>query len=539
MSTALTACIRTTKSRTKYNRNKMTELQTIDFFIPLPESVDVEDGINFPLVEIDDGEVIEAIRFKDKDGVSKRFSRRIMFCQVPSLVSEPGIGEAFAVMSAYCENQAPQANIPPSSDGKITVIQVGCITARKPLSEDMLSDLFSDAIASIRRFLKAYHIVTQHTVELVTRQNTAPFIPYSAEDIDDKGQPINNRASLQTGMLIVHPPKTGSTVETSISTQQLDDIAFTSSTFLDNTLDQFYNIRREAFIAYNKGNSIVASLLLGVAAETMFDELLLMLLWEEGVLPKDAYALLRDEKSDTTFKRVESDLYSSRLGGEWSSLKKGTAVRKWRYKILELRNKIAHIGYEPTQEEMQEGFDTLIELVSFTADRLCESFKKYPICADVIVGYPGMVKRGCREEFDKFVKDLVYPANPQRTFGYWKFEVERFSREKPFMGSYKKSKPAYFIHASGEEMWLLLDDDNRLVQRIPDQTVSDKALLKNLDATIKKAKRHRKGQNTLIEIRDNLKPKYKKDTNREWYPAYTITDTRNINRWQISYLPPQ
>lgn len=521
----------------------MNKLQTIDFFIPLPESIDIQDGINFPLVEIDDGEITDAIHFKDSDGVSKRFSRRIMFCQVSSPVSEPGISEAFAVMNTYCENQTPQADgtsvSPPLSDGKITVVQVGCITARKPLSEEMLSDLFNDAIASIRRFLKAYHIVTQHTVELATRQNTVPFIPYSAEDIDDKGQSINERASLQTGMLIVHPPKTGSTVETSISTELLNDIAFTSSTYLDNTLDQFYNIRREAFIAYNKGNSIVASLLLGVAAETMLDELLLMLLWEEGVLPKDAYDLLKDETSDTTFKRIESDLYSERLGGEWSSLKKGTVVRKWRYKILELRNKIAHIGYEPTQEEMQEGFETLIELVSFTADRLCENFKRYPICTDVIVGYPGMVKRGCREEFEEFVKDLVYPDNPQRTFGYWKFEVERFRQEKPFMGSYKKSKPAYFIHASGEEMWLLLDDENRLVQRIPDQTVSSKGLRKNLNAAIKTATKHRNGQNTLIEIRDDLKPKYKKDTRKEWYPAYTVTDTRNINRWQISYLPPQ
>lgn len=517
----------------------MIELQTIDFFIPLPEPIDIQDGVNFPLVEIDDGEVIEAIRFKDKDGLSKRFSRRVMFCQVPSSSSEYGVGEAFAVMNTYSGGQAPQDGTLPTSESKVTVVQVGCITTRTPLSEDMLSELFNDAIASVRRFLKAYNIVTQHTVELVTRQNTAAFIPYSAEDIDDQGQPIDDRSSLQTGMLIVHAPTAASTTETSISSEELDSIAHVSSTYLDNTLDQFYDIRREAFIAYSKGNSVVASLLLGVAAETMLDELLLMILWEEGMLPEDVHELWRSDSSDTTFKRVESDLYSSRLGGEWSSRVKGSTIRKWRHKILELRNKVAHIGYEPTQEEMQEGFDTLIELVSFTADRLSENLKQYPICTDVIVGYPGMVKRGCREEFEEYTQDLVHPDNPQRTFGYWKFEVERFRSDRPFMGSYKKSKPAFLIHASGEKMWLLLDDENRLALRIPSQDITSPVLRKNIDAVTKRAEKLRKGQNTLIEIRDTFKPKYKKDTSKEWYPLYTITDTRNIHRWPISYLPPQ
>lgn len=518
----------------------MTELQSIDFFISLPEPIDIQDGINFPLIEVDDGKITEAIRFKDRDGLSMRFSRRVMFYQVPSSSSEYGIEEAFSVMNNYSEGQMLQTDGLPAFDSKVTVVQVGCIVGRKPLSEDILSDLFNDAIASVRRFLKAYHIVTHHIVELVTRQNTAAYVPYSAEDIDDKGQPIDGRSTLQTGMLIVHAPATKvGAVDRSISNEELNDIAHVSSTYLDNTLDQFYNIRREAFIAYDRGNSVVASLLLGVAAETMLDELLLMILWEEGALPKNVHELWKNESSDTTLKRVESDMYSSRLGGEWSSHAKGSVIRKWRYKILELRNKVAHIGYEPTQEEMQEGFDALIELVSFTADRLCESLTKYPICADVIVGYPGMVKRGCRDEFEEFTKDLVYPDNPQRTFGYWKFEVERFRREKPFMGSYKKSRPVYLIHANGETIWLLLDEDNRLVQRIPGQEITNPALRDNIDSIMKEVEKQRKGQNTLIELRDGFKPKYKKDINKTWYPAYTVTDTRNIHRWPISYLPPE
>jgi hypothetical protein len=517
------------------------QLQSVSFFISLPSSIDVPAGVSFPLVEIDDGSEPIAIRFTDKDGINKRFNMHITVHQVASTINLSDTDACFSVFKELYSGQAEQEEITDTKDvkvdTKITVVQVACIRERKPLNGEIMSELFDKAIDAIRRYLKAYHMVTQQLVQLPTRQTTSAFVPYAVEDIDDQGEFIGQRASFQRGMFITHPIQNVSSIGTILSIQDINNIAHTSSTYLGNVLDQFYNVRREALLSYDSGNTIVAGILLGMAAEILLDELLLMLLWEEGVLPHEAREIFKNEETDTAFKRVKSGLYQKRIGGDWSTGETGV-IHKWRYHVLELRNKIAHIGYEPTQNEMQEGQDTLVELVKYIADLLCANLEKYPVCADLIVGHSGMERRGCRKLFEEIIKDLPYLINPQRTFGNWKFEIERLARENPFVGSYKKSVPVYLVHANGDQMWLLLDEKNRLVKRIPDQTIANSKQRAGLDKTINIAITQRKGQSTLIELQ-NFRPKYNKVAGSEWTPLYMVSDQRNISRWPVSYLPPK
>jgi hypothetical protein len=129
------------------------------------------------------------------------------------------------------------------------------------------------------------------------------------------------------------------------------DIVHASGTYLGNVLDPFFNIRREALLAVYSGNTIVAGILFGSAAEILLDELLLLLLWEEGTCPDEASALFKNRETDTTLKRVKSKLYQTRIGGDWSMNRDGL-IGRWRSSIAELRNRITHSGYEPTQKEM-------------------------------------------------------------------------------------------------------------------------------------------------------------------------------------------
>src|SRR5258708_6429834 len=517
------------------------QLQSVNFFISLPSPIDVQAGVNFPLIEIDDGSEPAAIRFIDEDGVSKRCTMRFVFHQVAWSADLPDVDASFKALKDYYSEQAGQEEVANRKDikvnTKITVIQVASITKHKPLDEDTMSELFDSAIDEIRRYLKAYHMVTQRLVKLPTRQTTSVFVPYAVEDIDDEGKFVGQRESLQKGIFITQPIPQESSIDTTISVEQMNEIAQASSTYLGNVLDQFYNIRREALLSYDSGSTIVAGILLGMAAEILLDELLLMILWEEGVLPDQAREIFKNEETDAAFKRVKSGLYQERIGGNWSVGGTGV-IRQWRYHILELRNRIAHIGYEPTQEEMQKGLDTLVELVKHIADLLCTDLEKYPICTNLIVGHSGMERRGCRNLFEEIIKNLPYPANPQATYGNWKFEIERLVRENPFVGSYKKSIPVYLVHASGAQMWLLLDEKNRLVKRIPNQTIANSQQQAGLDKAISVAAVQRKGQSTLIEMQ-GFRPRYIKVADSEWTPLYMVSDQRNISRWPVSYLPPK
>jgi hypothetical protein len=181
---------------------------------------------------------------------------------------------------------------------------------------------------------------------------------------------------------------------------------------------------------------------------------------------------------------------------------------------------------------------TLAELVTYIADLLCAHLEKYFICTALVVGFSGMERRGCLTLYRDLIKDVPYPLNPQATFGNWKFEVERMARDKPFAGSYKNAKLVYFVHANGDQMWLLVDENNRLVKKVPDQTLSNSKLQKGLDASIERARTQRKGQSTMIELQ-NMKPDSHKVTDSEWMPLYTVSDQRNISCWPISYLPPK
>ena len=87
-------------------------------------------------------------------------------------------------------------------------------------------------------------------------------------------------------------------------------------------------------------------------------------------------------------------------------------------------------------------------------------------------------------------------------------------------------------------MWLLLDEKNRLVKRIPDQTIANSKQRAGLDNAISMAVTQRKGQSTLIELR-SFRPKYNKVADSEWTPVYMVSDQRNISRWPVSYLPPK
>lgn len=525
------------RKKTETPASDTAKLQSIDFFIPLPESIDIANGINFPLVEYDDQAVQDTISFTRNDGVSLRFNSRIMFHQIPVSKSTNDTVAAFKAFDIFFGEVRDDELKLPDDKVQVTVVQVSRIVKKQKVSEELLSDSFDQAIESLRRYQKAYHFVTKHFLDLVTRQTTSSFIPYSIEDIDEKGEFIGERESLQKGIFFTHQPSGAGEITRGIEEAELNAIAEVSSGTLDNLLDAFSNVRREAVQAHRKGNALVSVLLLGIAAETLLDEVLLLLLWEEGASPLYARSIFRDTDTDTAFKRVESDLYASRLDGNWKTSVKGSVVRKWRYKILELRNKVAHTGYEPSQKEMKEAIEALTELLTYIIDLLCIDVTRYPIAASLLAGNDGMNKRGCQVTYVEYTKDLPWPSNPQRIFGNWKYELERLNKDKPFRGNYKKATLGLLMHANGEEIWVLLDDNNRLALPIENQDMpaAESAMVSDIK---KKVEKSMKGRSVLVEL-PKLKPRYKKDAEKDWYPSYVVSENLQVSRWPISYLPPK
>ena len=143
------------RKNTRPPANNSAKLQSIDFFIPLPESIDIANGINFPLVEYDDQAVQDTVSFTRNDGVSLRFNNRIMFHQIPVSKSTNDTVAAFKAFDIFFGEVRDDELKLPDDKVQVTVVQVSRIVKKQKVSEGLLSDSFDQAIESLRRYQKA------------------------------------------------------------------------------------------------------------------------------------------------------------------------------------------------------------------------------------------------------------------------------------------------------------------------------------------------------------------------------------------------
>jgi hypothetical protein len=151
------------------------------------------------------------------------------------------------------------------------------------------------------------------------------------------------------------------------------------------------DLHRQALVASNfEGDTRLAALLAGLSAESLLDDLLLHLLWDEGLTPEDALPLWKPGLDN----RVRSD-YHQRIGGNWDTTGSG-AIGNWSTCVADLRHRVVHGTYIPTRSEARRAIVVVDELMRFLCDRLAkhEVLRTYPRTALVLAGQPGLEKRG-------------------------------------------------------------------------------------------------------------------------------------------------
>jgi len=521
----------------KYDRYMGIKLDRIDFFIPLPHAMPMGDGTKIVLTEQDDGEAPDTIRFVDADGVSLRYRSQMIFHQVNisrDQVLLNASSQAFSRFKEIPKKDKEEVNGP--NNEYVTVIQFATVTKRKTHSEQDLSNFFDNAISGIRNYQKAYHLASTDMIKLITRQNASELIMMSMSELNSNSD-IESRTATTSGdsIMFTHLPSSSSMLGDELHEADIQHILYASN-YLDNALDQFSNVRREAYIAFNEGNSLVACLLFSMSSEILLDELLFALLWEEGYSPQQALELFDADETSTIFQRLSADLYQSRLKGNWSLQDPGV-IRNWRNRLLNLRNKVAHMGYEPSEKEMMNAIGAQDELVTFITDRVIDNYKKYPLVCELLAGGDSFKKRGKAEEFDEYLLGLFRAKDPQVKFGNWKRMIEDIRSRSPKVGRYNKSYLSYFIHPSRKTCWVLIDEDRRLFKKIPNQSYGDQKKDSQLQANFKDILDRRGIESGCVIRVTGIKPRYSKDTD-DWNPIHEISDIKAISPYPVSYLFP-
>jgi hypothetical protein len=160
------------------------------------------------------------------------------------------------------------------------------------------------------------------------------------------------------------------------------------------------DVHREAHIALDRlGDHRLAALLFGIAAESLFDELILHLMWEEGLTPEH----VAQNWIDGLDTRVRQEL-PARLGGPWDVTRRNP-IGVWAQDVASLRHRVAHAAYTPTEEEARRSFDSVNALVTHLCDRLAsaEVLNNYSRTALALAGVAGLRRRNA---YTKRIRDL-------------------------------------------------------------------------------------------------------------------------------------
>ena len=317
-----------------------------------------------------------------------------------------------------------------------------------------LSLALEHAILDIREFHRAYHAVTGDAITLLTRERLPSFLPVI---LRKKGVANTGTASWESGIVQVNDNLRSLVTPPTLTHEQLGDLAKARFRVAQGgPFIAFMDLHREASAALRRqGDTRMAAILCGVASESLLDELLLHLIWEEGFRPEDAAA----DWIDSLKTRVKRE-YAPRLGGQWD-LVAPNPVTRWHEDVAQLRHRVVHGGYVPSRGEATLALSRLDSLASYLEDRVLQrrALQKYPRTAWMLVGTRGFERKKVNApELRRLLNDPTQP-NWDETFARWRDAVSRCRRSAERARTPDRSS-AFLVavrHPSDQVTWCLHD----------------------------------------------------------------------------------
>lgn len=328
------------------------------------------------------------------------------------------------------------------------------------------------ALWDIRSIVSGYHMITRHPITLVTRERLPHVLPVVIRTLVDinlsreSGSPdglpprlITVNANLWT---ILRPPD--------LQPEQMAALGHARARTDGEAFSAHTDLHREADVALRRhGDTRLSTLLTGVSAEALLDELLLHLQWETARTPEQA---ARHWKQGL-LTRVKSQ-YAPFLGGHWSITGSGE-IAEWSAAIADLRHRVVHAAYTPSVAEARRAFSALNHLVSFLCDRLAVQrvLARFPRTALALAGVRGLDKRRAyTESVRAHQEDLDEPPwGP--TFVRWRQAHQRLRRDvdSPRVPDVASAYALIVRHLDGTDTWCLHDRHVNLAARAkPDES---------------------------------------------------------------------
>lgn len=400
--------------------------QLVTFFIPLSRPLNIPHGSTFTFER--SGETVEwlAGRASRPTGESTH-AFLIDETQPPNFVSlkiwrpiQPQPWHIAPLDNALCvahivaghkpdeEQAVPKPVLP---DVATTVIEAVTPVLEAGEGQDQcpLSAEFDRCLEEINVLIAAYFLASGDAhIERVSRQNLFPLIPWATRHIDGS---YNGLRGIFFANAIQWAAARLTPVGDDLDEDAMERLGVVLSRAKQN--DPFSNYHEWARTAHRElrvnGDYAAAVVAAHTAGEILFDTILYMMAWEEGTPYEEAAEWF--EKSGLTA-RLRSH-YHSRLAGAWQPDDTRTVLGKWTDSVTKVRGRVVHAGYRPSEWEATVAVNLLGEIGHFVKDRLAEKCMKYKRTALLLLGQPGLERRGLYGgQIKKFVEEEAGNEDP-------------------------------------------------------------------------------------------------------------------------------
>ncbi len=280
---------------------------------------------------------------------------------------------------------------------------------------------FGQCLASIEALRRAYSLATRdHLARPVTRQTLYPFIPFTTKNPFAPEWSEPRIFALNDGLGTATPRE-------GMSDEDLRAFAiYLERAAKGDPLTLSLDWSRLAYQALEiDGDYRSAVTALHTSGEVMFDALLLMMAWEEGLDPKVAAHWFEARLA----KRLRTH-YATRIGGDWQSQREDSVIGRWLRRVSYLRNRVAHAGYVPTEAETREAMRSHSEVQDFIKEKLSGKLGTYPRTALFILGTPGLERRGLYSDELRLLVERAHATEGEwlSSFRRWADEVTQIRR---------------------------------------------------------------------------------------------------------------
>lgn len=328
------------------------------------------------------------------------------------------------------------------------VAPVGCkdpAICNKNIGDAFLESALDKGLEAIQRWQRALYARKRTPLTLITRERLPAFVPVAIGDLKDGKYYAPRYRELRVihkNFQLVVPP-------TPLTNDDLDFIDYIlphvdSRVFL-NYLEF---LRESSFALVRDGDRRRSVLFSAMACETLLDDLLGHLLWEECKTPE--YALDYFTGADHTLAKRVKSYYHERLRGSWNLDGAGT-IGDWKESVANLRNRVIHGGYEPQAHVAQQALDVTMKIVSFVSDLLVNDsvLRKYPFTAIALMGEPGLRKRQkWTARMEKAGKEY-HQSKLWEAAARWRRALGRVRSEVDGLGEVPDGRNAYVYSSSG------------------------------------------------------------------------------------------